>query len=39
LFALPAGFTEVQAAWSALSPAPAPLSLRVEAEKEKREWF
>jgi hypothetical protein len=39
LFSLPAGFTEVQAAWSALSPAPAPLSLRVEAEKEKREWF
>ncbi len=39
LFPLPAGFLEVQAAWSALSPAPSPLSLRVEAEKEKREWF
>jgi len=39
LFALPAGFTEVQAAWSALSPAPSPLGIRVEAEKEKREWF
>jgi hypothetical protein len=39
LFSLPAGFIEVQAAWSALSPAPSPLSLRVEAEMEKREWF
>lgn len=39
LFMLPAGFTEVHAAWSALSPAPSPLGIRVEAEKEKREWF
>lgn len=39
LFPRPAGFTEVNAAWSALSATPAPLAIRVEAEKEKREWF
>jgi hypothetical protein len=39
LFPRPAGFTEVDAAWSALSATPAPLAIRVEAEKEKREWF
>jgi hypothetical protein len=39
LFRRPAGFVEVDAAWSALSATPAPLAIRVEAEKEKREWF
>lgn len=39
LFPQPAGFFEVDAAWSALSANPALLAVRVQAEKEKREWF
>jgi hypothetical protein len=37
--ARPAGFVEVQAAWSALSASPAPLVLHVKAAKEKDPWF
>jgi hypothetical protein len=38
-FASPPGFSEIRAAWSALSAAPAPLVLRAEVEKEKPQWF
>jgi hypothetical protein len=37
--ARPAGFVEVQAAWSALSASPAPLVLHIKAAKEKDPWF
>lgn len=39
LFALPAGFVQVQSAWSALTAAPAPLELTSEARKASWEWF
>lgn len=39
LFALPAGFVQVQSAWSALTAAPAPLELTSEAQKASWEWF
>jgi hypothetical protein len=39
LFAVPPGFTEIAAAWSALSATPAPLALRTEVEKERPQWF
>jgi hypothetical protein len=35
----PAGFVEVEAAWSALAAAPAPLVIRVKTAKEKDAWF
>jgi hypothetical protein len=38
-FFRPPGYTEVQAAWSALSATPSPLALKVESGKEKSEWF
>ncbi|MBW8874108.1 MAG: hypothetical protein JF614_04030 [Acidobacteria bacterium] len=38
-FAIPPGFTEIRAAWSALSATPAPLALRAEVEKERPQWF
>ncbi len=37
--ARPAGFVEMQAAWSALSAAPAPLVFHVKSAKEKDPWF
>ena len=39
LFVRPPGFSELQAAWSALSPSPAPLEVHIEAEKEDHTWF
>lgn len=39
LFALPAGFVQVQSAWSALTAAPAPLEVTSEARKSSWEWF
>lgn len=38
-FPLPPGFTQLQAAWSALSRTPGPLAVRTESKKEDREWF
>jgi hypothetical protein len=38
-FAPPPGFSEIRAAWSALSATPAPLVLRTEVEKERPQWF
>jgi hypothetical protein len=38
-FAPPPGFSEIRAAWSALSATPAPLVLRAEVEKERPQWF
>jgi hypothetical protein len=35
----PAGFVEVQAAWSALSASPAPLVLHVKSARERDGWF
>jgi hypothetical protein len=37
--ARPAGFAEVDAAWSALSSSAAPLVLHVQSEKERPSWF
>jgi hypothetical protein len=39
LFSVPPGFTEIAAAWSALSATPTPLALRTEVEKERPQWF
>lgn len=38
-FPLPPGFTQLQAAWSALSPTPGPLAVRIEHDKEELKWF
>ena len=38
-FVPPPGFSEIRAAWSALSATPAPLVLHAEVEKEKPQWF
>jgi hypothetical protein len=38
-FPRPPGFSEIDAAWSALSATPAPLTLRAEVEKERPQWF
>jgi hypothetical protein len=39
LLARPAGFSELTAAWSAVSAAPPPLVLRLRSQREETPWF
>ena len=39
LWPVPAGFTTIEAVWSALQAAPGPLMIQIEEKREKSSWF